>query len=40
MEMLPKRRAPVAKPLAATSVSASGGAMFVTFDGGGISRGK
>jgi len=35
--MLPKRRAPLAKPWAAMGVIASGGVMFVTLDGGGMS---
>lgn len=35
--MLPKRRAPLAKPWAAIGVIASGGVMFVTLEGGGMS---
>lgn len=34
--MLPKRRAPDAKPLKAIGAMASGGVMFVTWEGGGI----
>lgn len=35
-EMLPKRKAPLAKPWAAMGVMASGGVMFVTVEGGGM----
>lgn len=34
--MAPKRRAPEAKPAVAIGPRASGGAMFLTWDGGGI----
>lgn len=36
MEILPKRKAPLAKPLKAMGAIASGGVMFVTFEGGGM----
>ena len=35
--MLPKRRAPLAKPRVAMGVIASGGVIFVTVEGGGMS---
>lgn len=36
MLIVPKRRAPDAKPVAAIGPRASGGAMFLTVDGGGM----